>query len=512
MAEFTAAVVQQLPSILPELVLAVGAIVLLALDLWTKPESKGFLSDAASVIVLAALAALLWTTDFGRTPVLGGMFFADRFSIYLRAVLYSGLFLVYLMGKGYLRRNNVPPGEYVVLLMFATVGTAFVVGAADLIAFYLGLEVLSIASYVLAGLRLGNHKSQEAALKYFLNGGLSSAIILFGLSLLFGLTGTTSLQEMSSALAAGGTQTAVLATALAFVIGGLGFKVAAVPFHLWVPDTYEGAPTPVTAFLSVISKGAAFGAALRIFYTGLEPVMGSWTMGFALLSAVTMLVGNVSALHQDNVKRLLGYSSIAQAGYILISLAAGSQEGIAAGLFYILAYVFTNLGAFAVIVAVSNDTGSDHLDAFRGLSRRNGFLAGAMAFFALSLVGVPFTAGFFGKLYLMRAGLDAGLNWLVIWTAINSVISVGYYFKLIQAMYIRDYEPAAAETTVLGAGGHPPAMAGGSGETGEGADAVPPLRPGMAIMVTVFIALAGTVLIGTLPMFIEWAGVASFLP
>lgn len=508
MAEFTATVVQQLPSIMPELVLAVGAIVLLALDLWTKPESKVLLSDLAAAIVVVALAALLWSTDFGRTPVLGGMFFADRFSIFLRAVLYSGLLLVYLMGQGYLRRNNVPQGEYLVLLMFATIGTAFMVGAADLIAFYLGLEVLSIASYVLAGLRLGNHKSQEAALKYFLNGGLSSAIILFGLSLLFGLTGTTALQEMAGALAAGGTQTAVLATALAFVIGGLGFKVAAVPFHLWVPDTYEGSPTPVTAFLSVISKGAAFGAALRIFYVGLAPVMGSWTAGFALLSAITMLVGNVSALHQDNVKRLLGYSSIAQAGYILISLAAGTREGMAAGLFYILAYLFTNLGAFAVVVAVSNDSGSDHLDAFRGLSRRNGFLAGAMVLFALSLVGVPFTAGFFGKLYLMRAGLDAGLNWLVIWTAINSVISVGYYFKIIQAMYLRKYEPAL-ETTVLGAGDHPPAMAGGSREEN---DAVPPLRPGRPVMVTVFIALAGTVLIGTMPIFIEWAGLAALVP
>lgn len=496
--ELIQSIVQQLPAIVPEIILTVVGVGILFVDLWLRDNQKKLLSDLAAFGALAALVSLIWTTGFGREVLLGGMFFSDTFSVFLRAVLYGGLFVLVLSSREFIGQSNMPRSEFLTLLLFAVVGAAFMVGAGDLISFYIGLELLSVSSYIMAGMRRDDHGSQEAALKYFLNGALSSAIILFGLSLVFGLTGTTNLLEIGAAFAAGAAPMPVVLTALVFVIAGLGFKVAAVPFHLWVPDTYQGAPTPVTAFLSVISKGAAFGAALRIFYFALQPLDQQWMVHLALLAAVTMTWGNVTALLQDNIKRLFGYSSIAQAGYILIGLAVGTVAGMSASLFYILAYMFTNLGAFAVIMAVSNAGGSDEVKAYRGLSQRNPYLAASMVIFFLSLVGIPFTAGFFGKFYLIAATLQVGMVWLAVLAALNSVISVGYYYKVIRAMYLDDPLAGGPEAALE-------QEAGGNG-------GLTALRISPALQIAVTIALVATLAIGIVPIFIDWANAAAYLP
>ena len=479
----TTPLVSELIVILPEIVLAVAGLAALVWAQYLGERASGRLATFAALGTILALLALFPASGRGAGAVLGGAVWGDAFSVFIRAVLYAGALLVILGGAGYVTRFKVPAGEFYALFLLAVAGGGFMAAAGNVLTFYVGLELLSISSYILAGLRLEDPDSNEASLKYFLNGAMSSAILLFGLSWLFGLTGTLDLQAMAQALSAADPHPALLVTALAFVLGGFGFKLASVPFHLWAPDVYQGAPTPVTAFLSVGSKGAALAAALRLFYVGLGPLADRWTLYWALLAAVTMTWGNVSALLQTNIKRLFGYSSIAQAGYLLVGLAAGTEQGIWAAMFYLLAYTFTNLGAFAVIMAVSNAGGSDDIAGYAGMARRSPFLAAAMTVFFLSLIGVPFTAGFFGKFYLIAAALDAGLVWLAVLTAANSVISVGYYYGVVRNMYLRDAR-----------------------------DTQPEVRPGAATQVAVAVALLMTLGAGIVPQFVSWAQVAALLP
>lgn len=476
--------VTELVTLLPEMILiAVGVIALVAAQFGDKSGSAAGLTTLAAIGTIAALLALFPAAGVGPDSVLNGSIIADQFSLFIRAVLYGGALIVVLGSGNYVSRFRLGAGEFYSLLLLAIAGGGFMAAAGSILTFYIGLELLSISSYVLAGLRLDDQQSNEASLKYFLNGALSSAILLFGFSWLFGLTGTVQLSAMADRLAAASIHPALLVMSLAFVIAGLGFKIATVPFHLWVPDVYQGSPTPVTAFLSVGSKGAALAATLRLFYLGLGPLSNSWTAYWALLAAITMTWGNVSALLQTNIKRMFGYSSIAQAGYLLVGLAVGSEMGIWAAMFYLLAYTFTNLGAFTVITAVANAGGSSEIEAFAGMGRRSPFLAGAMSVFFLSLVGVPFTAGFFGKFYLIAAAVRADLIWLAVLTALNSVVSVGYYFNVIRTMYFR-----------------------GTGDPDPGVQA------GGAATTAVAIALAATVVIGVLPQFLGWAQAAVLLP
>jgi len=468
--------------ILPEMVLVAAGLVALVWAQFLKERAAGPVAGLAAAGAALALLSLLLVPD-GTGPVLFGAVKADGFSLFVRAVLYAGALVVVLGGAGYVRKFQVPVGEFYCLLLLAIAGGGFMAQAANLLTFYVGLELLSLASYAMAGLRLDDPDSNEAALKYFFNGAVSSAVLLFGLSWLFGLTGTLSLAELGPALAASGAHPALLVMAVTLVIGGLGFKMAAVPFHLWVPDVYQGAPTPVTAFLSVGSKGAALAALLRLFYEGMGPLADRWTVYFAILAAVTMTWGNVSALLQRNIKRMMGYSSIAQAGYLLVGLAAGSDHGVWAAVFYLLAYTFTNLGAFTVIMAVRSAGGGLDLDSFSGLARRSPFLAGALLVFFLSLIGFPFTAGFFGKLNLIGAAVNSGLVWLAVLTAINSVISVGYYYGVVRNMYLRE----------------------------PGADLPAVSLEGSARLATA-VALVMTLAVGILPQFVSWAQAASLLP
>lgn len=425
-------------SILPELVLSGAGLFILVLDLYLGRRQKPLLGYLSLGLVGAALLSVLAARGgAGGEVILGRMLVSDPYAIFFKVLFLAALAVLIMMSFDFVGRRGLPAGEYYTLLMFAGLGMILMASSMDLIMIYLGLELTSISSYVLAGLLRNDPKSNEAAIKYFLNGALASAIVLFGMSLAYGLSGTTYLPDLAMAVFAGqGAVGKLWLAAMALLIGGLGFKIAAVPFHMWAPDAYEGAPTPVTAFFSVGPKGAAFAALLRIFALGLVGLAGQWTVAFAVLSVVTMTVGNLAAIMQTDIKRMLAYSSIAHAGYILVGLAAGSHAGVTGILFYILAYAFTNLGAFAVVLMLENNGLGTGVKDFTGLGQRSPLAAAALTLFFVSLIGIPFTSGFFGKFFLFAAAINSGLTWLAVAMAINSAISVAYYYGVVRNMYL----------------------------------------------------------------------------
>jgi NADH-quinone oxidoreductase subunit N len=307
----------------------------------------------------------------------------------------------------------------------------------DLITSFIGLETMAVSFYILAGFIKPNQRSNEAAVKYFLLGAFSLGVLLYGMSLLYGISGTTQLRVMATAFA-GHERDPLLILAVILVVAGLGFKIAAVPFHMWAPDVYEGAPTPVTAFLSVGSKAASFAMLLRIFLEGVPSMSPDWRLLFEVLAILTMTVGNLAALTQSNIKRMLAYSSIAHAGYLLIGLVAGTGRGVAAMMIYLLVYSFMQMGAFAVVVMLRRrDVVGEDLKDFSGLSARSPFAAFAMLIFMLSLGGIPPTAGFMGKFWLFSAAIESGYYWLAVIGVVNSAISLYYYLRLVVFMYLR---------------------------------------------------------------------------
>jgi NADH-quinone oxidoreductase subunit N len=327
------------------------------------------------------------------------------------------------------------------LILLSMVGMMFLACAGELLTLYVSLELATIPLFVLAAFRKDELKSSEAGLKYLILGAVSSALLLYGISLIYGLTGTTHLSEVKSALIvrllSGGDISAALVLGFVFMIAGLGFKLALVPFHMWVPDVYEGAPTPITAFLSVASKAAGIAAFVRVFFHSFLLFKVDWVLLMAVLAALAMIIGNVIALLQGNIKRMLAYSSIAQIGYILLGVVAASSRGAASVFFYTLVYLFANMGAFIVAIAFSNQTGSDEIADYAGLSRRSPALAAMMAVFMLSLIGIPPLAGFVGKYYLFSAAIEQGLIWLVIVAVLTSVVSLYYYIGVVRQMYFR---------------------------------------------------------------------------
>jgi NADH-quinone oxidoreductase subunit N len=342
-----------------------------------------------------------------------------------------------LMSIRYLEVEGASPGEYYFLILCATLGMMIMAGGIDLITIFIGLETMAISFYILAGFIKPNQRSNEAAVKYFLLGAFSLGILLYGMSIMYGLSGTTGLRAMAPILN-GQVRDPMLRLAVILVVAGVGFKIAAVPFHMWAPDVYEGAPTPITAFLSVGSKAASFAMLLRIFLEGLPSSSPDWKLLFAVLSVVTMTVGNLAALTQTNIKRMLAYSSIAHAGYMLMGVVAGTERGVSAMLIYIMIYSFMQLGAFAVVVMLRRrDVVGDELKDFSGLSFRHPFAAFAMLLFMLSLGGIPPTAGFMGKFWLFGAAVDAGYVWLAVIGVLNSAISLYYYIRLVVFMYLK---------------------------------------------------------------------------
>ena len=447
----------------PELAVMVTAGLILLADLALPRGRKKQLAALALAGLAASAAWLLVLMARDRE----GAFFSDSMVLDNFSIFFVFLFLgvaaaVILASLDYAARFGPREGEFYALLMVATSGMMLLAGSRDLIAIFVALEMTSIAQFIMAGM-LRDDRGAEAALKYLLLGAVASAVILYGMAFLFGLSGTTRLvttdgsQSIYDTVVSGdaGIRSALIVS-MVFLAAGFGFKMAIVPFQMWTPDVYEGAPTPVAAFLSVGSKGAAFAVVLRIFYEGFGPdtfVGDDWQNMFAALAAVTMTVGNVMALRQGNIRRMLGYSSIAQAGNFLVGLAAvssasdgGTQLGASAVVFFLATYAFTNLGAFFAVMAISNRTGSDEIADYAGMGRRAPIPAAVLLFCLLSLTGLPPTAGFIAKLYIFNAAVQADLVWLVVVAVLNTAISAFYYLGVARQMYL---EPGEGEAAVF---------------------------------------------------------------
>ncbi|MBL8045883.1 MAG: NADH-quinone oxidoreductase subunit N [Anaerolineales bacterium] len=432
-------------AVLPEILLVVVAAIVIIADLAQRQITKGQvglamlearrrnvgLAAALGFLVVLVVSLLVSLPSVGNDLIFGGMLRHDLMAFIFRVLfLFSGMVVALIsMDSPTIGKQ----GEYYVVLVAAVLGMNLMAASADLIMLYLAVETTSIALYALAGFLREDSKSAESGLKYFLFGAFTSTIMLYGFSLLYGFTGQTNLYAIGEALTA--TNTPVL-FALFMILVGLGFKISAVPFHFWAPDVYEGAPTPITAFLSVASKAAGFAVLIRVLMAAFPAQSEVWVQVIAALSAVTMTVGNIIALTQKNIKRLLAYSSIAQAGYILMGLAAFSGEGTAATLFYLGMYTLTNLAAFGAIVMVTRISGSESIADFSGLSRRAPGLALVMLVAFLSLGGIPPLAGFFGKFYLFTAALNQGLVWLAVVGFINALISLYYYLVVLKVIYL----------------------------------------------------------------------------
>ena len=446
----------------PELSLAAIALALILLDLFVSRKSllAGF--AVVGLFVPVILGVILWADlDASSTDQMRGVFgtlAVDKFSLFFKFLLAAAAGLVILMSAGYVQRIRNFQGEFYALILLSTSGMMLLASATELISIYVALELTALPSAALAAF-LRDGRSAESGMKFLILSAISSAILLYGMVFIYGFTGTTSIegiaqriQDMAAAgalnpQAAFGDSGALL-FGIILLISGFGFKISSVPFQFWAPDVYEGAPTPVTAFLSVASKAAGFAVILRLFYVSfpLEALSDNWAAIFAVLSVVSMTFGNLVAIRQNNIKRMLAYSTIAHAGYVMVGLAAfatraqgGSVDaGASATLFYLGGYVATNLLAFGAIIAVSNRIDSDKIDDYAGMARRSPALAAAIAFAMISLTGIPPTIGFMSKVYLFGAAVNANLEWLAVAGMVNSVISAYYYLRVVKVMYLRE--------------------------------------------------------------------------
>ena len=430
--------------IFPVLLLSSWACVLLLVDLFVK--LKGVTAFLAALGLALALGITLSQVGLSQTSF-NNMVVLDGFSTFVNALLLVSGLLGVALAYNYVKRVDIERGEYYTLLLFSITGMMLMAQAADLILVFLALELLSIPLYVLAAFAGPRVNSEEAGLKYFLLGAFSTGFVVYGIALVFGATGSTSLSTIVKAAASQGGNNLLLTIGAALILVGLGFKVAAVPFHMWTPDVYEGAPSAVTAFMASGAKIAGFAALLRVFALAFPSLASNLTPILAVLSALTMIVGNVLAISQTNIKRLLAYSSIAHAGYILMAFVPYGQSAVvatsvAAGLFYLVSYALTNFGAWAVVIALEQKEGNGlEISDYGGLARKYPGLAAAMAVFMLSLTGVPPTLGFVGKFYLFRAALEGQYYLLAVIGVLTSLISAYYYLRVIVTMYMRDGEP-----------------------------------------------------------------------
>jgi NADH-quinone oxidoreductase subunit N len=431
----------------PEVVVVVTALVVLALGL-ASARGAGICSAVAAAGLLFAAAAVLMLP--AQATLFGGMLVITPLTSFFKIICLALAFFTVILARGV----NTPHhhGEYLALLLLATIGLMLLVGSEELLMIFIGLELTGLSLYVMAGFDKSDPRSAEAGLKYFLFGSTASAFTLFGLSFVYGMCGTTGLVTIGQKLTAGPTQP-LLAAGIVMTLIGFAFKIAAAPFHLWAPDAYQGAPIPSAAFIASGSKVAAFVVLGKIVLVGFGPVQGSaawhamiagWSPVLAALAALSIVIGNLVALAQSNVRRLLAYSAVAHTGYTLLGLVAGGREGFSATLFYTTVYAFTLVGAFGVVALVRRETGGDDLAHFSALRSRSPLLAGCMAIFMLSLAGLPPLAGFFGKFYLfsaaMRAGENHGLLWLVALALLGSFVSLYYYLAVLKAIFVDDPE------------------------------------------------------------------------
>ena len=456
----------------PEIFLTIWLCVVLAVDCTRRTIEHRTLAYLSVGGVVAALVMLI---GFDVADVRGALFkdtfVLDGVAIFFKIFVLVATALVLLCSVDYVRSFKFFRGEYYCLIMMSALGMMFMASAQDLLSVFVTLEFSTFGFYVLVAYLRDNQKSSEAGLKFFILGVFTAGVLAYGISLVYGETGTLVFSDMAATPGSYG-----LAIGYIMIFAALGFKIGAVPFHSWIPDTYQGAPTPVTAFLSIAPKGAAMAILIRMFYVALATFKPTWVLLFVVASIVSMTYGNVVAIAQKNIKRLLAYSGIAQIGNVMIGLAAGTKRGSDAILFYLLTYLFANLGAFAVVIGVSNLIKSDEIEDYNGLNRRSPFLAAAMLIFLLSLAGVPPLAGFIGKLYIFVAAIEQELYTLLIVGLINIVISMYYYLVVVKKMYIN--EPADPT----------------------------PLSVSTPLKTAVFVGMAGTLLLGVYPQpFIDWA-------
>ena len=446
-------VLQNLSQFVPETVLLVTLCAVILTDVILKGRPMAALGVGLAGTVAAGILA---AGQFGAPQaVFHGMISVDPFAAFFKVLVAVSTVLVFLISlySSEVRSAVKRMGEYSALIVSATLGMFLMAGASNLLMIVLALELTSLSSYILAGYTKEAPDSSEASLKYILYGAMSSGVMLYGISLVYGLTGATELTGVRIALAAGaGVNYPLLLVASIMIVVGFGYKISAVPFHFWTPDVYEGAPITITAFLSVGSKAAGFAMMIRFFVTTSYGDLGSmlgvlqgfeWPKLVAIISVLSMTLGNLVAIWQDNLKRMLAYSSIAHAGYMLMGVVVFTQNGLSAVLIYLVVYMFMNLGAFYVVMLVAGATGSEDINAYRGLSQRAPLLSVALVIFLISLTGLPPTAGFVGKLYIFSALLDAKWMWLAVIGAINSVISLYYYVRVVRNMYLRDTEVSA---------------------------------------------------------------------
>ena len=438
----------------PLLFLTVWACVLLLVDLFIPQERKGITALLSALGLALTLGFTLAQIGQANTAF-NGMVVADGFSIFVNALLLVSGLLGIALAYGYVKRMGLERGEYYTLLLFSVTGMMLMAQAADLIMVFLALELLSIPLYVLAAFARPKVESEEAGLKYFLLGAFATGFVVYGTALVFGATETTNLAAIVGNASGGSANLLLLSIGSALILVGLGFKVAVVPFHMWTPDVYQGAPSAVTAFMSSGAKIAGFAALLRVFTTAFPSIAADMTGVFWALSALTMILGNLIAIAQTNIKRLLAYSSIAHAGYILMAFVPyGNPEvapvSIAAGLFYLVAYAITNFGAWGVVIALEKSEGRGlEISDYAGLARKHPILAAAMTVFMLSLIGLPPTVGLIGKIYLFRAVINGGFYGLAIIGVLTSLISAYYYLRVVVVMYMRDGEPETERESFL---------------------------------------------------------------
>lgn len=441
---------------LPEILLAVGAMALLMYGVFTGERSARAVAMGAMALILVAFLILLVRPTYGVT--FGGAYVLDPFARLMKLLALTGSGFAILMSLDFARREKFDRFEYPVLIVLATLGMMLMISANDLISLYLGLELQSLALYVVAAINRDNVKSTEAGLKYFVLGALSSGMLLYGASLTYGFTGQTTFAGITEVLKVQGSSTG-LVFGIVFVLAGLAFKISAVPFHMWTPDVYEGAPTPVTAFFAAAPKVAALALLVRVVIDGYGPVTRDWQQILVFVSIASMALGSFAAIGQRNIKRLMAYSSIGHMGYALVGLAAGTQQGVESVIIYIAIYLVMTLGTFACILAMRRKDGPvEDIAELAGLSRTNPAMAFLLAMLMFSLAGIPILAGFFGKLYVFLAAVQAGLLTLAVIGAVTSVVGAYYYLRVVKIMYFDEpapgFEPMPLELKlVLGLSG-----------------------------------------------------------
>ena len=420
----------------PEIAMAALTLILLAIGLLIPPGARKGMVPLSVFSLLGVFTYTLFDFFYGQQGTfLGGMYYHDQFATFFKLLFLAAAILVVLFSGDYVQKFPAHRGEFYALIFSATLGMMLMAGAGDLITLYIGLELMTISFYVMVAYWPNDGRSAEAGIKYLILGAASSAVLLYGISFIYGLTGSTQLAVIAGSL--GSSTSAASILAIVFFLAGFGFKISLVPFHLWAPDIYEGAPTPVTAFLAVASKAAAFAALIRVYLItmGNQSMSGTGETVLMVLAILSMVVGNLAAIPQTNMKRMLAYSGIAQAGYLMVGVLAVSEAGVKAVLFYAMIYMFANLGAFAVVTHVGQAQGSDDIEAFSGLAHRSPLAAAVLTASLLSLAGIPPLAGFVGKFYLFSAVMDSGYTAIAVIGFVMSMVSVYYYLRVIKVMY-----------------------------------------------------------------------------